>query len=117
MNSVIAVSALALLLGSAPAAAEQARAVLSVTAVVVPACAVERGATGPHRADIACSTAASVSTMTAARHEERPLAEAEALLGAPVRGRGGIVFSGPVSPASTATADVQPDVRYLTVTY
>lgn len=120
----LAGGALACLLAGAPAAAaEQARAVLSVTATVLPACTVALEQRQQLRADIACSTGASVSTMTAARHDERPLGEAEALLGAPVRRAGTVVFTAQAAapPASGASAEsgesAAPGARYLTVTY
>lgn|GEM_PF-3546553 len=111
--------ATAVLLGSAPAAAEQARAVMSVTAVVAPACSVAINRSARSQPAIACSTGAAVSTMTAGDHDDQPLAEAEALLGAPVRRGRAIVFT--ASPAvqlsdEARTADAS-GTRYLTVTY
>jgi hypothetical protein len=95
----VPISTLTLLLATAPAAGEEARAIMSVTAIVVPA-----------------STAVPVSTVTAVRADERPLAEAEARLGAPVRRRGRILFT--VRPASPAAGNPSRGAtRYHTVTY
>jgi hypothetical protein len=111
-------AALALLLAPAPAAAEQVRATLSVTATVVPACTVRHRSGSGHA--VACSTGASVATMTARRHDEQPLDEAAAILGAPVLRRGDVVFTAPVRvPAADASEEKAGDLRqpYLTVTY
>lgn len=110
----------ALLLGSAPAAAEQARAVMSVTAIVAPACSVALDPTGRPQPAIACSTGASVSTMTARRHNAQPLVEAEALLGTPVRRGGAVVFTAsaaPRAPAEAGSHGAGGSTRYLTITY
>jgi hypothetical protein len=112
----ILVSVLASLLGSAPAAAGQARAVMSVTAVVSPACSIELRPSQRQRADIACSTGAAVSTMTAEGHGERPLADAEARLGSPVRRGGAIAFTAPIAPEPAETI-ADTGLRYLTITY
>jgi hypothetical protein len=113
--------ALALLLAGAPAAAEQARAVLAVSALVAPSCAVERRPAARHTAAIACSTGASVSTMTASSHGEQPLEEAEALLGAPLRQNGDVVFTAPLHTGASSTresaATTAGATRYLTITY
>ena len=111
-----AAGALALLLAAAPAAAEQARAILSVTAIVAPACVIERAPAGSAGAAIACSTGASVSTMTATHPDEKPLVEAAAILGEPVRRDGDVVFTAPVR-AAIASADGEGGTRYLTLTY
>jgi len=117
LTARLAAGALAALLVAAPAAAEQARAVLSVTAVVAPACAVAHE--GGSRHTVACSTGASVSTMTARRHDEQPLDEAAAILGAPVRRGGDVVFTASVrTPAADAAATSGTgDARYLTITH
>lgn len=115
----LAAGLLVLLLASAPAAAEQARAVLSVSAVVTPACAVDRGRAARSSVAVACSSGASVSTMTATRHDEQPLDEAAEILGAPMRRDGGVVFTAPVRAAAQTNAAKAADggTRYLTVTY
>ncbi|MEA3018248.1 MAG: hypothetical protein QOI38_2970 [Sphingomonadales bacterium] len=103
-------------LGATPAAAEAARATLSVTATVVPACAVRNQSDTGHA--VACSSGARVATMTARRHDEQPLDEAAAILGAPVRRSGDVVFTGPLrapAPEGDPAAETQP--RYLTITY
>ena len=112
------VAALALLFGAAPAAAEQVRATLSVTATVVPVCTVRQRSGSGHA--VACSPGASVATMTARRHDEQPLDEAAAILGAPVLRRGDVVFTAPVRvPAADASEEKEDGLqqRYLTVTY
>lgn len=111
---------LASLLGAAPAEAERARATLSVTATVVPACAIRNQSGAGHA--VACSSGARVATMTARRHDEQPLDEAAAALGAPVRRGGGVVFTAPLRlPADEAGTDGEkaggPQRRYLTITY
>jgi hypothetical protein len=116
----------ALLVASVPAAAaaaEQARAVMSVTAIVAPACSVAtQPSAGPQPA-IACSTGAAVSTMTAGRRDEQPLVEAEALLGAPHRrGRAVVFTASPVLPSAAAADEAGAELpghgaRYLTITY
>jgi hypothetical protein len=108
--------ALALVSASAPAAAEQARAILSVTAIVAPACAIRRAPAREPGAAIACSTGATVSTMTASRHDEQPLDEAAAILGQPVRRGRGVAFTAPARSAA-ATARGGGGTRYLTLTY
>jgi len=113
VKSGIAVSALALVFATAPAEAGQARAVMSVTAIVSPACSVALR----ESAAMACSTGASVSTITTARPDEQPLAQAEALLGRPVRRGRAIAFTTRVAPAQPPKAGVQPGLRYLTITY
>ncbi len=114
---IVAVSALTLLFGGAPAAAGQSRAVMSVTAVVAPACSVAAHPSLHRRADIACSTGASVSTLTAEHHGDRPLLEAEARLGRPVRRGRAIVFTSSARRAPVLQRIVDNGVRYLTVTY
>jgi hypothetical protein len=108
---------LASLFGAAPAAAEQARATLSVTATVVPACAIRTHPSTGHA--VACSSGASVATMTARRHDEQPLDEAAAILGAPVRRSGDVIFTAsprpPAAEADEKAGDAQQ--RYLTITY
>lgn len=91
---------------------------LSVSATVLPACAVQRSSSTSHRAEVACSSGTGFSTMTAARHDERPLAEASEMLGAPVlRGRR-IAFTRPMQVANAAGAISEPaGTRYLTITY
>lgn len=110
-------AALVLVTSPAPAAAAgQARAVLSVTATVVPACSIERGPTASP--DIACSSGATVTTKTSARHDEQPLDEAAAILGAPVLRSGDVIFTAPVRAASALAPGAganQP--QYLTITY
>lgn len=110
--------AFVLLFSAAPAAANgEARAVLSVTATVVPACSVEREPAGRYGAAIACSTGATVTTRTARGHDERPLDEASAILGAPLRRRGDVVFTAPVRAASPAAAGAPARPQYFTITY
>lgn len=110
-----------MILASAPAAAGQARAVMTVSATVAPVCSVALQPSARDRAEIACSSGAEVSTMTAGRHDEQPLQEAEALLGAPVRRGGAVVFTAPPAsdaPGAATTADpAEPTARYLTITY
>jgi hypothetical protein len=108
---------LTLAIFAAPAAAEQARAVLAVTATVVPTCSIEHRPAARYSADIACSTGATVTTKTAARHDAQPLDEAASLLGAPVRRSGGVVFTAPVRAASAAAAAEAGQPQYLTITY
>lgn len=117
MKVAIAVSALALLAGGAPAAAGQSRAVMSVTAVVAPACSIAAEPVLRPRAEIACSTGASVSTLTAEHHEDRPLADAETRLGRPVRRGRAVVFTAPSRRAPAARRPVDSRIRYLTITY
>jgi hypothetical protein len=114
----IGLAALALLLGATPAAAEEARTTLSVTATVVPACSIRQRSGAQHL--VACSNGARIATMTARHHDEQPLEDAAAILGTPVRRRGSVIFTRPVriqSPhsAERKSADSQP--RYLTITY
>jgi hypothetical protein len=99
------------------ATAGEARAVLTVTATVVPACSVEHREAARHRADVSCSTGATVTTRTAGRHDERPLDEAAAILGTPLRRSGGVVFTGPVRSASASPAGEPGRPQYLTITY
>ena len=99
MKIGVTISTLTLLLAAAPAAAEEARAILSVTAIVLPT-----------------PTAVPVSTVTAVRPDERPLADAEARLGAPVRRRGRIVFTARTVSRAAGGAN-RSATRYLTVTY
>ncbi|MEA3042120.1 MAG: hypothetical protein QOC65_1609 [Sphingomonadales bacterium] len=108
---------LASLLGATPAAAEDVRATLSVTATVVPACAIRNHSERGHA--VSCSTGARVATMTARRHDEQPLDEAAAILGAPVRRSGDVVFTAPPRlPADEADEKAgEPQQRYLTITY
>lgn len=115
----VGLAGLALLLGATPASAEQARTSLSVTATVVPACAIRQHSGAGHA--VACSTGARVTTMTARRHDEQPLHEASAILGSPVRRGGDVVFTAPLRlPAGDAAeaklGDTQQQ-RYLTLTY
>jgi hypothetical protein len=112
----IAAGAALLLAAAAPAAAEQSRATLSVTAVVAPACRVEAGQ-GPDRS-VACSPGTSFSAATVTRRDERPIDAAAAILGAPARGARGIMFAGPVqAPAAASEAASPGGTRYLTLTY
>ena len=112
----LAGAAACLLAAATPAAAGQARAILTVTATVAPACSVERRPAARHGADIACSTGAKVSTRTATRHDERPLDEAATILGSPVRSSGGVAFTAPARAASPEPADPGA-TRYLTISY
>jgi hypothetical protein len=110
--------ALSLLLAAAPsaAAAEQARAVLAVSAIVQPTCRIDAAAAGPH--GIACSTGERIPHSSVAHSGEKPLDEASALLGAPARGARGVEFAGPVraaDPSSEAASGTS--TRYLTLTY
>ncbi len=100
-----------------PAAAADARAVLTVTATVLPACAVAQRPGARHNADIACSTGARLGTMTSASNDEQPLREAAALLGRPLRSDGSVRLTAPVAPASATAGTVEGGTRYLTVTY
>lgn len=117
-----ALGAVLLLLAAAPApaAAREARAVLSVTATVVPSCRIEHRPAARHQAEMACSTGAGAATSTVGGHGERPLAEAAAILGAPARGTRGIEFAAPVQ-ALVAEAEIQGAdegrARYLTISY
>ena len=99
------------------AAAGEARAVLSVTAEVLPACSVAQRPAQRHAADVACSAGARVSTMTTAYGDEQPLREAAAILGTPVLRGGQVRLTAPVAPAAATAAAVENGARYLTVTY
>lgn len=119
IGEAIALALLLLPVAALPSKAGQARAILSVTAVVAPSCRIDRDATSVHRADIACSAGASVSSATVHRAGEQPLAAAAAILGEPGRSRTGIAFAAPVQPASGGEPQVAAEAgtRYLTITY
>ena len=115
----IAAAGLALLAAAAPtqAAAAENRAALSVSATVTPSCQIDRESAARHA--IACSAGTSFSTATVAHRDEKPLSDAAAILGAPVRSERGIQFAAAVRPAAAlaaATAD-EAATRYLTITY
>lgn len=102
---------LAAALFPAPAAAEQARAILSVTATVLPTCQVSAGASaGP---EVRCSSGTSWTSATATRTGSRPLDQAASILGAPVRDSGRVVLSGDAGAAQRTTGTTS----YLTITY
>jgi hypothetical protein len=115
----IAAAGFALLLAVAPshAAAGEARATLSVSAVVAPSCQIDRESAARHA--VACSAGTSFSTSTVAHRDEKPLSEAALILGAPERGARGIEFAAPVRPAAMASASASDEAatRYLTITY
>jgi len=113
----IAAAALLLLFAAAPAAAGQSRAVLAVTAIVAPSCQIAREDAARHA--VACSVGTRFSTATMARHDERPLDEAAAILGGPVRGARGVAFAAPVQPSAPAATHAHDPgaTRYLTITY
>lgn len=115
----IAAAGFALLLSAAPshAAASEARATLSVSAIVAPSCQIDRESAARHA--VACSAGTSFSTSTVAHRDEKPLSDAAAILGAPQRGAQGIEFAAPVRPAALASADTSHEAatRYLTITY
>lgn len=116
--AMVGMAGLALLVGATPAAAGQARASLSVTATVVPACAIRQHSGAGHA--VACSTGARVTTMTARRHDEQPLHEASAILGGPVRRGGDVVFTAPLRLPPADADEVkagEAQQRYLTLTY
>lgn len=100
------------------ASAEQARATLSVSAVVQPSCRIDGRSAGAQ--GIACSTGERIPAATIAYRGEKPLDDAAAMLGAPTRGARGIEFSGParsaVDPAAPSNED-RGTTRYLTLTY
>jgi hypothetical protein len=103
---------------TSPAAAEQSRAMLSVTAIVAPTCQVVHRPEAQPAPQVACSTGAGFSTMTSTRHGEQPLERATAILGAPVRNAAGVSFTSAQQPAdggSAATA--APATQYLTISY
>jgi hypothetical protein len=108
-------AAFALLSAAAPAAAGQARAVLSVSAVVTPGCQIERGDAA--RPAVACSAETRFSTATVARRDEKPLDEAASILGTPARGTRGIEFAAPVRASAAVYAPEASSTRYLTITY
>jgi hypothetical protein len=114
-----AAAGFALLLAAAPsgAAASEARATLSVSAIVVPSCQIDRESAARHA--VACSAGTSFSTSTVAHRDEKPLSDAAAILGAPERGAQGIEFAAPVRAAAMASADTSDEAatRYLTITY
>ena len=117
--AALAAAAFALPFAASPAAAAgEARATMSVSARVLPGCRVaQEPAAGP-RADIACSSGTSFSTMTATREAEQPLDQAAAILGRPVRDGGAIRFTSAVQPAAAAGEGAGASgTRYLTVTY
>ena len=94
-----------------PAAAEQARAILSVTATVLPTCQVSAGG-GETDAQVQCSSGTSWTSATATRTGTRPLDQAASILGAPMRDSGRVVLSGDAGAAQrTGTTS------YLTITY
>jgi hypothetical protein len=118
----IAAAGFALLLAAAPSAAAaataEARATLSVTAIVAPSCQIDRRDAASHA--IACSVGTAFSTSTIGHRDEKPLREAAAILGAPARGARGIEFAAPLrAAAALAQADTGDEAatRYLTITY
>lgn len=115
----IAAAGLALLLAAAPsaAAASEARATLSVSAIVAPSCQIDRESAARHA--VACSAGTSFSTSTVAHRDEKPLSDAALILGAPARGARGIEFAAPLRPAVVASVDTAGEAatRYLTITY
>lgn len=112
----IAAAGATALLAAVPtaAAAGEARATLSVSATVVPSCRIDQEDALRHA--VACSSAASFSTTTVTRRDEKPLHEAALILGTPVRGARGIEFAAPVRPAAAA-GNPDATTRYLTITY
>ena len=115
----IAAAGFALLLAASPsqAAASDARATLSVSAIVAPSCRIDSESAARHA--VACSAGTSFSTATVAHRDEKPLSDAAAMLGAPVRSARGIEFAAPVRPAAVASAGSTGEAatRYLTITY
>jgi hypothetical protein len=119
----IAAAGFALLLAAAPsqAAAGEARATLSVSAIVAPSCKIDQESAARHA--VACSAGTSFSTATVAHRDEKPLSDAAAILGAPARSARGIEFAAPVRPAVMASAGAgagaagDAATRYLTITY
>lgn len=100
------------------AAAEQARATMSVSATVQPSCRIDGRSAGAQ--GIACSTGEHIPAATIAYRGERPLDDAAAMLGAPTRGARGIEFTGPARSSSDSAAPSNEDrgtTRYLTLTY
>lgn len=100
------------------AAAEQARATLSVSATVQPSCRMDGRSAGAQ--GIACSTGERVPAATIGYRGEKPLDDAAAMLGAPTRGARGIEFGGAARPAAGPAAPSNEDrgtTRYLTLTY
>jgi hypothetical protein len=115
----IALATAAMLCAAAsPAAAEQSRAVLSVTAIVAPTCQVIHRPQAQPAPQVACSTGAGFSTMTSARRGEQPLERATTILGAPVRNAAGISFTSAHQPADGGgDAAAAPATQYLTISY
>ena len=118
----IAAAGFALLLAAAPSAAaaasaSEARATLSVSAIVAPSCQIDRESAARHA--VACSAGTSFSTSTVSHRDEKPLSDAAALLGAPERGARGIEFAAPLRPAAMASSGTTDEAatRYLTITY
>jgi hypothetical protein len=114
--SAIGLAAAAALCAAAPAAASEARAVLSVSAIVSPACQVVHRADARPAPQVACSTGAGFSTMTSPRLGDRPIERAAAILGAPVRSADGVLLTGTVQSADARQDEAQAS-QFLTITY
>ena len=115
-------AAFLLAISAGPAAAEQSRAVLTVTATVQASCAVALEEPAPTSARVQCSSGTSGSSMTAAGHDDNPIDEAETILGEPVRHDGRLLFTAPVQPAQAEQAQARIETNssntpYLTIHY
>lgn len=111
----ITAAATAAFLSAAPAGAAELRGSLGVRVEVVTSC---RAAAARPRT--ACSHPMPVRTTTAARADERPLDEAAALLGAPVRGARGVRFTAPVRRVAAETEGEAPAaaaILFHTISY
>jgi hypothetical protein len=109
----LAAGPIALFLAATPAAANEVRSTMSVSAWVEPTCGI-----GPSDPSIPCSAGPGFSAMTAARADERPLDEAAAILGAPVRDGEAVRLTAPVRPSRRALEAAEPaPTSYRTITY
>ncbi len=111
MNVRFLALSMSLLAAAAPAAAAERRAGLSVTVQVVSTCTVT--ASGPAAT---CSHPVQFEVTTHMQPDERPVAEAALLLGAPERRGSAVQFDAPALPLS-AEVEAANIVRFHTISY